>query len=89
MPNPSHRCQNCITRKTPKRDKAPDPAADPFGDALKSRHDADKTADTRFKKALSSEGERGKKLDEFFEKAKQEVKDDDDGSPPPNPFEFD
>jgi hypothetical protein len=67
--------------------KAVDPATDPFGDALKSMREADQTADSRFKKAISSEGERGKKLDEFFEQAKQDVKDDD--TPPPSPFEFD
>lgn len=76
-------------KKSAKKEPAADPAVDPFGDALKTLSDAEKTADTRFKKALSSEGERGKKLDEFFEKAKQEVREDDDDTPPPSPFEFD
>jgi hypothetical protein len=76
-------------RKDKDRGKAQpeDPTADPFGDALKNMKEAEKTADSRFKKAVSSEGERGKKLEEFFEQAKQDAKDDD--TPPPSPFEFD
>jgi hypothetical protein len=74
-------------RAKKEKDKPEDTAADPFGDALKNMKEAEKTADSRFKKAISSEGERGKKLEEFFEQAKQDVKDDD--TPPPSPFEFD
>lgn len=71
-----------------KKGKPADPSADLLGDALKSLREQEKTADSRFKKAVSSEGERSKQLEDFFKKAREDVKDDED-SKPPSPFDFD